>query len=180
MTRITTTLAAAALAILSVAGCDATGSHNHNSGSSNRPHYDTVTTFLMFQNGDAEGAITFYISLFDDAKITRIERYGPDDAGPEGKVVHAAFTLAGRPFIAFDSPVPHPFDFTPSISLFITSDNQAEFDRLYESLVEGGMALMPPADYGFSRRYAWVNDRFGVSWQINLGGIAFDRDSTRE
>ncbi|HRP62490.1 MAG TPA: VOC family protein [Phycisphaerales bacterium] len=145
-----------------------------------KPHYDKVTTFLMFQKGDAEEAITFYISLFDDAGITRIERYGPDDAGPEGKVLHAAFTLAGRPFIAFDSPQPHTFDFTPAISLFVTSRTEAEFDRLYEALSEGGRVMMPPNDYGFSPRFAFLNDRFGVSWQINLGKIAFDRDSARE
>jgi predicted 3-demethylubiquinone-9 3-methyltransferase (glyoxalase superfamily) len=180
MKGITTTLAAAALAILSMAGCATTGNHNHNARSSIRSHYDTVTTFLMFQNGDAEEAITFYISLFDDAEITRMERYGPDVPAAEGKVLHAAFTLAGRPFIAFDSPAPHTFDFTPSISLFVFCDSEAEFDRLFKALSEGGQVMMPPADYGFSPRFAFINDRFGVAWQINLGGIAFEADAPGE
>ena len=60
------------------------------------------------------------------------------------------------------------FAFTPSSSLFVTCESEAEFDRLSAALTEDGEVLMPPDNYGFSRKFAWVNDRFGVSWQLNL------------
>lgn len=182
MKCITTTIVAAGLALVGMvlAGYTSLDDHDQQSTPATpkvRPQYDKVTTFLMFQNGDAEEAMKFYISLFDDAEITRIERYGPDNPGPEGKVLHAAFTLAGRPFIAFDSPAPHEFTFTPAISLFVTCETEAEFDRLYEALSEDGQVMMPPENYGFSSRFAFVNDRFGVAWQINMGRLDFDRDT---
>ena len=60
------------------------------------------------------------------------------------------------------------FTFTPSISLFVECESDAEIERLAGALGEGGQFMMPLGDYGFSRRFAWVSDRFGVSWQINL------------
>lgn len=127
----------------------------------------TVTPSLMFQ-GACEEALTFYVSLLPDAAITRLERWGPDAGGPEGQVQQAVFTLAGREFRAFDSPPVHAFGFTPSFSLFVDCRDEAELDRLYAGFMEGGQALMPLGEYGFSRKFGWVNDRFGVSWQLNL------------
>lgn len=127
-----------------------------------------VTTFLMFQGRKAEEAMTFYVSLFPDSAIGRIERYGPGGPGAEGSVKTASFTLAGREYLAIDSPVPHAFGFTPAISLFVDFEAAEALDAAYAKLAEGGGVLMPPGDYGFSRRFAWVNDRFGVSWQLNL------------
>ncbi len=62
----------------------------------------------------------------------------------------------------------HAFTFTPSMSLFVECESPGEFERLHEQLAAGGETLMPPDDYGFSTRFAWLNDRFGVSWQLNL------------
>jgi predicted 3-demethylubiquinone-9 3-methyltransferase (glyoxalase superfamily) len=126
-----------------------------------------ITTFLMFE-GRAEEAITFYTSLFDDAGIVGMTKYGPDGPGPEGSVQHAIFTLAGQRYMAIDSYVQHAFGFTPAISLWVDCASVEEIDRLYGALVEGGGALMPIGEYGFSQRFGWVNDRFGVSWQLNL------------
>lgn len=156
----------------SVGGCATPGSRGTpptSAGSSptDTPLQDKITTFLMFE-GDAEQAMNFYLSLFDDAKVIAIDRYGPDEPTPEGSFKLATFTLAGRSFMVFDSPAPHPFTFTPSVSLFVTCRTERELERLYAALSEGGQVLMPLNDYGFSRRYAWVNDRFGVSWQLNL------------
>ncbi|HEX4815113.1 MAG TPA: VOC family protein, partial [Nonomuraea sp.] len=64
--------------------------------------------------------------------------------------------------------VQHGFTFTPSMSLYVTCDTEEEIDRRYAALVEGGAALMPLGSHGFSRKFGWVNDRFGVSWQLNL------------
>ncbi|GAA1580920.1 MULTISPECIES: VOC family protein [Streptomyces] len=126
-----------------------------------------ITTFLMFE-GRAEEAMTFYTSLFDDAEVLDITRYGPGEPGPEGTVQHATFSLAGQQLMCIDSPAKHDFGFTPAISLFVQCDNEAELDRLYEALLEGGAALMPLGSYGFSPKFGWVSDRFGVSWQLNL------------
>ncbi len=127
-----------------------------------------ATPFLMFQGGRAEEAMQFYVSLFEDGEIERIERFGPEGPGPEGSVMQAWFRVAGLSVRCFDSPVRHGFDFTPSSSFFIDCDSDEELERLVAALGEGGAMLMPPDDYGFSRRYAWLNDRFGVSWQLNL------------
>ena len=129
------------------------------------PHH--VTPQLMF-DGNAEQAIRFYVSLFEEAEIARLERYGPGEPGSEGSVKQAEFTLAGRRYTCIDSPVKHDFTFTPSISLFVECESAGEFERLLEQLSEQGQTLMPPDDYGFSTRFTWLNDRFGVSWQLNL------------
>jgi predicted 3-demethylubiquinone-9 3-methyltransferase (glyoxalase superfamily) len=128
-----------------------------------------ITTFLMFE-GNAEEAMTFYLSLFDDAEIVSITRYGAEGPGQgrEGSVQHATFSLAGQQFMCIDSPLHHDFTFTPAVSLFVQCDDEGEIDRLYAALAEGGKAHMPLGNYGFSTKFGWVDDRFGVSWQLNL------------
>ncbi|MBK3632167.1 VOC family protein [Streptomyces sp. MBT97] len=126
-----------------------------------------ITTFLMFE-GNAEDAMTFYISLFDDAEVVGLTRYGADGPGKEGTVQHATFSLAGQEFMCIDSPVQHEFTFTPAVSLFVQCEDEAELDRLHAALSAQGTTLMPLGDYGFSAKFGWVNDRFGVSWQLNL------------
>jgi predicted 3-demethylubiquinone-9 3-methyltransferase (glyoxalase superfamily) len=126
-----------------------------------------ITPFLMFE-GNAEEAMAFYISLFDDAEVVSITRYGADGPGKDGSVEHATFSLAGERFMCIDSPAKHDFTFTPAISLFVQCENEAEIDRLYAALVEQGTQLMPLGNYGFGTKFGWVNDRFGVSWQLNL------------
>lgn len=127
-----------------------------------------ATPFLMFQNGKAEPALNFYVSLFPDAQIVSMQRYGPEGPGAEGTILQARFQLPGLSVICVDSPVPHQFDFTPSFSFFIDCDDEEQLERLHSQLIDGGETLMPPGNYGFSRRFAWLNDRFGVSWQLNL------------
>ena len=127
----------------------------------------TVNPFLMFQ-GQAEEAMKFYVELIPDSRIIKVEKYGPEGPGAEGSVISAVFTLSDLTVMCSDSPMPQPFTFTPSSSLFITCPSEPEVDRLVAALSDGGAVLMPPDDYGFSREFAWVNDRFGVSWQLNL------------
>jgi predicted 3-demethylubiquinone-9 3-methyltransferase (glyoxalase superfamily) len=127
-----------------------------------------VVPFLMFQGGVAEQAMSFYTSLFDDARVVDVTRYGPDGPGLEGTVMVARFRLAGQEFLCSDSPVAHAFSFTPSFSVWIETESDDELERLFAALGDGGAPLMPLGDYGFSRRFGWVNDRFGVSWQLNL------------
>src|SRR5262245_9959518 len=127
----------------------------------------TVSPFLMFE-GQAEQAMNFYVSLFEDGAITSIVRYGPQGPGAEGSVMKASFTIAGQNILCIDSAMKHDFSFTPSFSLFVTCESEEQIGRLAAALAEGGGELMPLGSYGFSRQFAWVNDRFGVSWQLIL------------
>ena len=96
-----------------------------------------VTTHLMF-TGSAEEAMTLYVSLFGDSEVTQIERYGPGEMGPEGSVKRADFVLAGREFLCIDSPVEHAFTFTPSMSLFVECESEAELEAAFARLSDGG------------------------------------------
>jgi predicted 3-demethylubiquinone-9 3-methyltransferase (glyoxalase superfamily) len=127
-----------------------------------------VAPFLMFQNGDAEQAMTFWTSLFADGRIVDVTRFGPGGPGPEGTVLLGRFALAGQEFLCSDSPVAHGFSFTPSFSVWVETEDDEELQRLFTALADGGAELMPLGEYGFSRRFGWVNDRHGVSWQLNL------------
>jgi len=127
----------------------------------------TVHPFLMFE-GRAEEAMNFYVSLFPDAKVTDVTRYGPGEAGREGTIKVAGFTLAGQAVMCIDSPVKHGFTFTPAFSFFVDFSAEDEMRRVADALGAGGGVLMPLSNYGFSRLFTWVNDRFGVSWQLNL------------
>ncbi|AIE58697.1 VOC family protein [Bacillus methanolicus] len=126
-----------------------------------------ITTFLMF-SGQAEEAMNHYISIFDQSEIISIERYGANEDGAEGTVKHAAFSLNGQMFMCIDSSVKHDFTFTPAISLYVTCDSEDEIDRVFEKLSQDGTVLMPLAAYPFSEKFGWVQDKFGVSWQLNL------------
>ena len=126
-----------------------------------------VLPFLMFQ-GDAGPALDLYTSLFEDARVLELTRWGADGAGAEGTVQGATFTIAGQVFRCFDSPPVHDFTFTPSFSVFVDVESAEELDRLFAGLSDGGKVLMPLDAYDFSRRFGWVVDRFGVSWQLNL------------
>ena len=127
----------------------------------------SVRPFLMFE-GKAEEAMSFYVSLIPGSEITSITRYGPGQPGTEGSVMVATFTVAGQAVMCIDSAVQHAFTFTPAFSLFVECESEEELRRLAAALAEGGAELMPLGNYGFSRMFAWVNDRFGVSWQLNL------------
>lgn len=129
---------------------------------------EKVTPFLMFQDGKAEEAMNYYTSLIEDSDITSISRYGANEAGEEGTVMNATFSLKGQEFMCIDSNVTHEFSFTPSFSIFLTCNTEEELHNLYDKLILDGHALMPLDDYGFSKKFGWLNDRFGVSWQLNL------------
>jgi predicted 3-demethylubiquinone-9 3-methyltransferase (glyoxalase superfamily) len=85
-----------------------------------------------------------------------------------GSVMLAKFTIGGQTIICSDSDVHHEFTFTPSSSLFVDFDSESELVRVLDALRVGGALLMELANYGFSRKFAWLNDEFGVSWQLNL------------
>lgn len=127
----------------------------------------TIRPFLMFE-GKAEEAMSLYVSLFPESRIETVNRYGREGPGPEGTVQLASFTLAGQTVMCIDSPAKHVFTFTPSFSFFVDLETEEELERIAAILGKDGAVLMPLDNYGFSRKFTWLNDRFGVSWQLNL------------
>jgi predicted 3-demethylubiquinone-9 3-methyltransferase (glyoxalase superfamily) len=128
---------------------------------------DHILPFLMFE-GRAEEAMTLYVSLFPDARIEKVERYGAAGPGKEGSVMRAVFSLGGQSIMCTDSFVKHAFTFTPATSWFVTCESEERLRLLAKELAKDGQVLMGLDNYGFSRLFTWVNDRFGVSWQLNL------------
>lgn len=128
----------------------------------------STSPFLMFQNGDAEEAMNFYASLFAGSSIASIERFGSEGPGKAGSVMAGSLNLNGRTVMFFDSPMKHAFTFTPAISLFVECESPQEVDKLFSALSENGQVLMPLNEYPFAKRFGWVNDRFGVSWQLRF------------
>ena len=134
-----------------------------------------ITPFLMYvgeQHGKAEEAVNFYVSLFKNSSIVKIERYGAGEDEPEGTVKHATFSLNGQEFMAMDSNREHPFTFTPAISFFVNCETQEEVDELWEKLSEGGEI----------EECGWLKDKYGVSWQIVptvLGEMLQDKDAEK-
>lgn len=126
-----------------------------------------IYTFLMF-SGQAEEAMQFYSTVFDNSEIISITRYGPNEGGKEGSVMHAVFSLKGQRFMCIDSNVEHRFTFTPAISLYVYCNSESEIARYYSELSQDGAVLMPLSSYPFSAKFGWVQDRFGVSWQLSL------------
>lgn len=125
--------------------------------------------FLTFQPSrgqTATAAMTLYAGLFDDGAVISEQRR-PDDA-PEGAgtVEVAEIVVAGLHVRCSDSYVEHAWDFTPAVALWVTCGSTDEHHRLVDGLAAGGQVFMPLDDYGFGP-FAWVQDRFGVSWQLN-------------
>jgi len=128
-----------------------------------------ITPFLWFDN-QAEEAVNFYTSVFANSKIGTFVRY--DEAGavaakrPVGSVMTATFQLEGNDFIALNGgPV---FKFNPSISFFVITKDEKEVDNLWAKFSDGGKVLMELKKYDWSKKYGWVEDKFGVSWQLML------------
>ncbi len=126
-----------------------------------------ITPFLWF-DGQAEEAMNFYVSTFDNARVVGVTRYGESAPGPTGSVMSCTFELEGQRFMALNGGP--QFKFTEAISLFVDCATQDEVDRLWERLSAGG-------ERG---RCGWLKDRFGLSWQIiptALGRLLSDPDA---
>jgi predicted 3-demethylubiquinone-9 3-methyltransferase (glyoxalase superfamily) len=124
---------------------------------------------LMFQGGHAETTMSLYVSLFEDGKILDVTRRQKGEAGAEGSIKLARFRAAGQGVMASESPVKHAFDFTPSWFFFVERKSGEEQERLFAELSNDEvLLLLLLAGYGFSKRFGWVADRFGVSWQLDL------------
>ena len=138
---------------------------------------DKITPFLCF-NGQAEEAVRLYLEAFMDSKIMNITRLTSEDLAAlselpkgerpeEGSARFIQFQLAGQEMMAANGLA--GFKFTPAVSLFVNCETAEELDAIWEKLSASGMVLMERDRYPFSERFGWLADRFGVSWQLNLG-----------
>ena len=128
-----------------------------------------ITTFLTF-NDQAEEAVNFYTSVFENSKIVSTTRYGEAGPGPKGSLMTASFELDGQEFMALNGG--SSFTFSQGISLFVDCETQEEVDELWEKLSEGGE----------KGPCGWLTDRYGVSWQIIprvLGELLRDEDAEK-
>ncbi len=123
-----------------------------------------INSFLMFQNKAAEQAIQLYLETFRDAEILFINKH-PNEA--DG-IMLGKIKIHNLEIFISDSSVKHDFDFTPSTSFFINCEDLEELESYLALLSADGKVLMPLDNYGFSQKFAWVSDRFGISWQLNL------------
>ena len=130
-----------------------------------------IIPFLWFDN-NIEEAVNFYISCFKNSKAGIISRYDEASAKAsgqrEGSILTESFQLNGQEFIALNGgPV---FKFTPCISFFVVCETEEEIDELWGKFSVDGKILMEFKSYPFSKKYGWVEDKFGLSWQLNLTG----------
>jgi predicted 3-demethylubiquinone-9 3-methyltransferase (glyoxalase superfamily) len=118
----------------------------------------------LWYDKEAKEAARFYISLFEQSKLgdTKVIKNPP----PFNDSEIVSFELAGQQFVAI-SAGPY-FKLNPAISLMVACSDSEEVDKLWKALSEGGTELMPLGEYPFSKRYAWVQDRYGLSWQLML------------
>lgn len=138
-----------------------------------------IFPFIWFDN-NAEEAINFYVDTFnavvdgEKSEVISIHKY-PDNVddehmkGMEDKILHATFSLAGYRFKALDGgPI---FNKTPAISFFVNCSTEEEVQHFWDVLSQGGKELMPLQKYDFSEKYGWLEDKYGVSWQITLSDL---------
>ncbi len=118
----------------------------------------SISPFLWFDH-QAEEAAKFYVSLFDDSRITHVAHYGENAPRPKGSAMVVGFELMGRRFNALNGG-PN-FQLDEAFSLMVDCTEQADIDRLWSALGDGGAYNV----------CGWLKDRFGVSWQIGYAGL---------
>jgi predicted 3-demethylubiquinone-9 3-methyltransferase (glyoxalase superfamily) len=129
----------------------------------------TVTTFLTFKE-NGEEAVNLYVSLIKNSKISSITRSNGEGPFPKGALQHASFSLDGQEFMAMDGG-PY-FKFEQGFSILVNCETQAEIDKLWYTLCEGGE----------EQACGWLKDKYGVSWQILpsiLGKMMTDEDAEK-
>ncbi len=118
-----------------------------------------ITPFLWLDT-QAEEAATFYISIFNNSRITKVTRYGEAGPGPAGSVMTVAFELDGQPFVALNGG-PH-FKFNEAISFVVDCRTQSDVDEFWQKLSAGGE----------EGPCGWLKDKYGLSWQVVPAGLA--------
>lgn len=127
-------------------------------------------TPCLFFDGKAEEAMNFYLTVFRNAKMTDVMRYGDAGPLPKGSVLSCTIEIEGQELLALNGPP--MFKFSPAISFFVKCESQAEPDGYWNKLLEGGSA----------QQCGWLTDQFGLSWQIvpaMLGTLLKDKDAAK-
>lgn len=132
-------------------------------------HLQKIIPVLWFDD-QAEEAVDFYVSIFNKSQKGYLDRHdeaSAEAAGkPVGSISYVEFELEGQEFGAINGgPV---FKLTPAISFIVNCLAETEIDELWDRLSERGKVLMPLDSYEFSNKYGWIEDRYGVSWQLLL------------
>jgi predicted 3-demethylubiquinone-9 3-methyltransferase (glyoxalase superfamily) len=128
-----------------------------------------ITPFLWF-DGNAEEAMNLYVSTFKNSKIVNVSRYGEAGPGPKGSVMVGTFEIEGQQFLALNGGP--QYKFTPAVSFVVNCETQQEVDDYWEKLADGGQV----------QQCGWLQDKFGLSWQIVptiLGKLLQDKDPAK-
>ena len=124
-----------------------------------QPRFQRITPFLWFDD-QAEAAVNFYLTVFDNSRVDTITRFIRESAEasgrPEGSVMTVGFQLDGQDFAALNGGP--AFRFTPAVSLVVNCQSQAEIDHYWNRLADGGDES--------AQQCGWLKDRFGLSWQV--------------
>ena len=137
-----------------------------------------TTTFLTFvgeQCGKAAEAINFYTALFPNSEIISITKYAEGEAGGTPELVkYAVFSLNGVEYRISENNYNHAWSMTPGVSIFVDCKTEEKINALFEKLSSDGGKVMIPldnyetGDYGFGKKFGWCEDKYGISWQVNL------------
>ncbi len=135
----------------------------------------TFLTFVGEQCGKAEEAINFYTSIFPKSEIKSIIRYSEGEPGGTPELIKfGVFVLNGVEYRVSESNYNHKWSFTPGVSIFVECDTESQIENLFEQLsVDGGKVMIPldsydGENYGYENRFGWCEDKYGISWQLNL------------
>ena len=113
----------------------------------------------------AQEALDFYSATFPSFVLHSLQHH----AEPHGALIMlATFSIRGQELMISDSPINHEWGITPGVSFFLDVEDEATLLSFANQLSNEGKVMMPPGNYGFSKQFAWVEDRFGINWQLNV------------
>ena len=120
--------------------------------------------FITMQ-GQAKDALDVYQAVFTSFEMISLQHHSEPH---EKLIMLAVFSVDEQEIMISDSFITHDWEINPGISFFINLDQEEQLHELAEKLGANGNFHMPPGDYGFSKLFAWVEDQFGVNWQLNI------------